>query len=58
MKKQLPPAPILQPPAVYLEKILTPDLAARLAGQGWHAADLHVHSFCSEDVLPVPATDP
>jgi hypothetical protein len=58
MTKHIRSRPLLHPPAVYLEKILDPGLAPRMAGEGWHAADLHVHSFCSEDVLPVPATDP
>ncbi len=58
MTKQIRSGTVLHPPAVYLEKLLTPDRAAQLAGQGWHSADLHVHSFSSDDVLPVPATDP
>lgn len=58
MPLAIPPCPVLHPPAVYLEKLLTADQARGLARQGWHAADLHVHSFCSEDVLPAPATDP
>jgi predicted metal-dependent phosphoesterase TrpH len=49
---------VLHPPAAYLQKLLSPDRAAQMAREGWHAADLHVHSFCSEDVLPVHATDP
>jgi hypothetical protein len=57
MTSQTLACPALHPPAAYLEKILFPDQASRLAREGWHAADLHVHSFCSEDVLPVPATD-
>jgi predicted metal-dependent phosphoesterase TrpH len=31
---------------------------AELIGQGWAAADLHVHTWCSYDVVPVPYNDP
>ncbi len=29
-----------------------------LIGRGWAAADLHVHTWCSYDVAPVPYNDP
>lgn len=29
-----------------------------LIGQGWAAADLHAHTWCSYDVAPVPYNDP
>lgn len=34
------------------------DQGAELIGQGWAAADLHVHTWCSYDVAPVPYNDP
>jgi len=42
----------------YDRKILTQEAARRREAEGWHWADLHVHTFFSEDVLPVPSSDP
>ncbi len=37
----------------YEEKLITPERAAELMEEGWKRADLHVHTTCSFDVLPV-----
>ncbi|MDD4249836.1 MAG: PHP domain-containing protein [Methanosarcina sp.] len=37
----------------YQEKLITPERAAELMEEGWKRADLHVHTTCSYDVLPV-----
>lgn len=37
----------------YQEKLITPERAAELIEEGWKKADLHVHTTCSFDVLPV-----
>ncbi len=37
----------------YEEKLITPERAAELMEEGWKKADLHVHTTCSFDVLPV-----
>jgi predicted metal-dependent phosphoesterase TrpH len=37
----------------YQEKLITPERAAELLEEGWKKADLHVHTTCSFDVLPV-----
>ncbi len=37
----------------YQEKLITPERAAELMEEGWKWADLHVHTTCSYDVLPV-----
>jgi predicted metal-dependent phosphoesterase TrpH len=58
MKEALQRCPILHPPASYFEKILTPQRAAWVEQENWYASDLHVHSFCSGDVLPAPENDP
>jgi predicted metal-dependent phosphoesterase TrpH len=34
------------------------DEGSELIGRGWAAADLHVHTWCSYDVVPVPCNDP
>jgi predicted metal-dependent phosphoesterase TrpH len=39
-------------------KICTVQEADRLMNQGWKAADLHVHTWNSYDVLPLKAMDP
>jgi len=58
MKEAFHPCSILHPPAEYLDKILTPHRAAQAERDNWHPSDLHVHSFCSGDVLPAPENDP
>ena len=58
MKEAFHPCPVLHPPAAYLEKVLTPHGAAQAEQENWYASDLHVHSFCSGDVLPAPSNDP
>ncbi|HET8687993.1 MAG TPA: PHP domain-containing protein [Methanosarcina sp.] len=40
-------------PRNYEEKLITPERAAELMEEGWRRADLHVHTTCSFDVLPV-----
>lgn len=40
-------------PRNYEEKLITPERAAELAAEGWKRADLHVHTTCSFDVIPV-----
>ena len=42
----------------YRERILDPAAAARLTSNGWAAADLHAHTWYSNDVIPSPETDP
>ncbi|AKB44479.1 PHP domain-containing protein [Methanosarcina vacuolata] len=37
----------------YEEKLITPEQAVELIEEGWRRADLHVHTTCSFDVLPV-----
>jgi hypothetical protein len=37
----------------YQEKLIAPEQAAGLMEDGWKRADLHVHTTCSFDVLPV-----
>lgn len=39
-------------------KIITPGQGARLIDQGWAAADLHVHTWFSYDVIPTHDVDP
>jgi predicted metal-dependent phosphoesterase TrpH len=39
-------------------RILDPEAAANLIAAGWAAADLHVHSLHSEDVIPTRMVDP
>ncbi len=39
-------------------RIITRDTAARLKGECWQAADLHVHTFYSYDVVPTREVDP
>ncbi len=39
-------------------RIITRDKATRLMEEGWHAADLHVHTFYSYDVVPTREVDP
>lgn len=41
-----------------MEQIIDPHEARRLREEGWLAADLHVHSTCSPDVLPSPDFEP
>jgi predicted metal-dependent phosphoesterase TrpH len=45
--------PMGRGPRNYEEKLITPERAAELMGEGWRRADLHVHTTCSFDVLPV-----
>lgn len=40
------------------DRIITRDKATRLMEEGWHAADLHVHTFYSYDVVPTREVDP
>lgn len=40
-------------PRNYEEKLITPERAAELIEEGWKRADLHAHTTCSFDVLPV-----
>lgn len=42
----------------YEAKFCCQDEADRLMQNGWGAADLHVHTWCSYDVLPLNETDP
>ena len=48
----------VRPTMSYREKILDPMRASRLMANGWAAADLHAHSWYSNDVIPSPQTDP
>lgn len=45
--------PMGRRPRDYEEKLITPERAAELMEEGWRRADLHVHTTCSFDVLPV-----
>ena len=45
--------PMGRRPRDYEEKLITPERAAELTEEGWRRADLHVHTSCSFDVLPV-----
>ena len=45
-------------PNDYEEKIITPERASELMEEGWRRADLHVHTTCSFDVLPVRELHP
>jgi len=38
--------------------IVDPNQAVSLLGEGWHAADLHVHTLHSYDVIPTRQVDP
>lgn len=40
------------------QKIISSDKAAELLEDGWHKADLHVHSCCSYDVPPAESMRP
>ena len=40
-------------PRNYEEKLIAPEKAAEIMEEGWKRADLHVHTTCSFDVLPV-----
>lgn len=40
-------------PRNYEEKLISSERAAELMEEGWKRADLHVHTSCSFDVLPV-----
>jgi len=42
----------------YQEKLIAPEQAAGLMEDGWKRADLHVHTTCSFDVLPVRSLHP
>jgi len=42
----------------YNEKFCNQTEAERLINNGWGAIDLHVHTWCSYDVLPLQAMDP
>lgn len=39
-------------------QFITYEDARKFMGQGWKAADLHVHTVCSPDVLPSPSLHP
>lgn len=39
-------------------RLISPEKGQELISQGWLAADLHVHTFYSYDVIPAPAVDP
>jgi len=45
-------------PRNYEEKLITSERAAELIEEGWKRADLHVHTTCSFDVLPVKDLHP
>lgn len=45
-------------PKNYQEKLIAPEQAAELMEEGWKRADLHVHTTCSFDVLPVRELHP
>lgn len=45
-------------PQSYAERIIRPKEGEQLREAGWTAADLHVHSNCSPDVLPSPNFHP
>jgi len=45
-------------PKNYDEKLITSEMAAELMEVGWKRADLHVHTTCSFDVLPVKDLHP
>ena len=45
--------PMGRGPRNYEEKLITPEQAVELMEGGWRRADLHVHTTCSFDVLPV-----
>jgi predicted metal-dependent phosphoesterase TrpH len=42
----------------YESKFCTPEEAETFIEDGWAAADLHVHTWCSYDVLPLKEMDP
>ncbi len=46
------------PDACYTEKICSHSEAKEFINSGWAAADLHVHTWCSHDVLPLRSLDP
>lgn len=45
-------------PRNYEEKLISPEKASELIEEGWKRADLHVHTTCSFDVLPVRELHP
>ena len=45
--------PMGKRPRNYEEKLIAPEKAAEIMEEGWKRADLHVHTTCSFDVLPV-----
>jgi len=45
-------------PSHYVGKIIAGEQDVRSLGKEWHWSDLHVHTSCSNDVLPVPSSDP
>ncbi|HWQ48834.1 MAG TPA: PHP domain-containing protein [Methanosarcina sp.] len=50
--------PMGRGPRNYEEKLITPEQAVELIEEGWKRADLHVHTTCSFDVLPVKDLHP
>ncbi|WP_240664339.1 PHP domain-containing protein [Methanosarcina sp. MSH10X1] len=50
--------PMGRRPKNYEEKLIAPERAAELIEEGWKRADLHVHTTCSFDVLPVKDLHP
>jgi predicted metal-dependent phosphoesterase TrpH len=53
-----PEPSLIRLPKSHGKRILDPVSAARLIADGWAAADLHVHTWYSNDVIPSPQTDP
>lgn len=45
-------------PRHFQERIINKNQGSDLIKEGWEAADLHVHSSCSYDVIPAPGLHP
>ena len=45
-------------PRNYQEKLIASERAKELIDEGWKQADLHVHTNCSFDVLPINGLSP
>ncbi len=58
MKQATGPNTRFRLPTNYIEKIITGEGDVRCLGKGWYWSDLHVHTSCSSDVLPVSSSDP
>lgn len=58
MKQATGPDSRFRLPTRYIGKIIAGEEEVRSMGEGWRWSDLHVHTWCSNDVLPVPSSDP